>query len=82
MTTSQPAPETIQLPEWITNLTLSRECVVLLSQCIDAAPLSKQARLRIEGEFTNAIKQAVKPPERNGVPEPGVSRVSDFTKVD
>lgn len=82
MTTSQPSQETIQLPEWVTNLTLSRECVVLLSQCIDAAPLSKQVRMRIEGEFTNAIKQAVKPPERNGAPEPGVSRVSDFQKVD
>lgn len=81
MTTSQPTPETIQLPEWIVNLTLSRECVILLSQCIDAAPLSKQVRQRIEGEFTNAIKNAVKPPERNGV-EPGVSRVSDFQKVD
>lgn len=82
MTTSQPSQETIQLPEWVTNLTLSRECVVLLSQCIDAAPLSKQVRMRIEGEFTNAIRQAVKPPERNGAPEPGVSRVSDFQKVD
>lgn len=76
MTTPQ-QPETIQLPEWVTNLTLSRECVVLLSQCIDAAPLSKQIRQRIEGEFTSAIKNAVKPPVENGV-----SRVSDFQKVD
>lgn len=76
MTTPQ-QPETIQLPEWVTNLTLSRECVVLLSQCIDAAPLSKQIRQRIEGEFTSAIKNAVAPRVENGV-----SRVSDFQKVD